>query len=86
MFVRKPALDSLAVSSGDILLLLISLNRPMVALEDYATDEADATICSLRRESDMVSTVVHLLLQQGRTALFFTFESDPYPVDIRGPV
>jgi len=86
MFVRKPALDSLVVSSGDILLLLISLNRPMVALEDYATDEADATICSLRRESDMVSTVVHLLLQQGRTALFFTFESDPYPVDLRGPV
>jgi len=86
MFVRQPAIDSLHVSSGDILLLLISLNRPMVALEDYATDEADATICTLRRESDMVSTVVHLLLQQGRTALFYTFESDPYPEDLRGPV
>jgi len=86
MFVRKPTLDSLVVSSGDILLLLISLNRPMVALEDFATDEADATICTVQRESDMVSTVVHLLLQQGRTALFFTFESDPYPVDLRGPV
>jgi len=86
MFVRQPARESLAVSSGDILLLLISLNRPMVALEDYATDEADATICTVRRESDMVSTVVHLLLQQGRTALFYTFESDPYPEDLRGPV
>ena len=86
MFVHQPALESLAVSPGDILLLLISLNRPMVALEDYSTDEADATICTVRRESDMVSTVVHLLLQQGRVALFYRFESDPYPVDLRSPV
>jgi len=40
----------------------------------------------VRRESDMVSTVVHLLLQQGRVALFYRFESDPYPVDLRSPV
>jgi hypothetical protein len=84
MFVRQPALASCLIRGH--FLLLISLNRPMVALEDYATDEADATICTVRRESDMVSTVVHLLLQQGRTALFYTFESDPYPEDLRGPV
>jgi hypothetical protein len=86
MFVRTATLTQLSVSSEDILHLLTSLNRPMVALEEYPTDEADATICTVRRESDMVSTIVHLLLQQANTGVFFHFESDPYPEDLRGPV
>lgn len=86
MFVRTATLTQLSASPGDILHLLTSLNRPMVALEDYPTDEADATICTVRRESDMVSTIVHLLLQQASTGVFFQFESDPYPEDLRGPV
>ena len=86
MFVHEPSLTHLTSSPDDILLLQVSLNRPMVALEDHPTDEGEATICSVRRESDMVSTYVYLCLRGNAMGVFYHYEADPYPEDLRDMV
>lgn len=86
MFVHEPSLTHLTSSPDDILLLQVSLNRPMVALEDHPTDEGEATICSVRRESDMVSTYVYLCLRGNAMGMFYHYEADPYPEDLRDMV
>jgi hypothetical protein len=85
MFLREDALTQLDVSPEQVLLLLISINTPMVALEDRPTEEAESTICTVRRESDMVSTYVHLAFKRSG-GVFYRYESDLYPEDLRGPV
>jgi hypothetical protein len=85
MFLREDALTQLDVSPEQVLLLLISINTPMVALEDRPTEEAEATICTVRRESDMVSSYVHLAFKHSG-GVFYRYESDLYPEDLRGPV
>jgi len=86
MFLRENALRQLDVSPEQVVFLLISLNTPMVALEDSPTQEAEATISTVRRESDMVSTFVHLTLKSSGAGIFYRYESDPYPEDLREPV
>lgn len=86
MFVREPSLLHLTASPDDVLTLLTSLNKPMVALEDQPMDEGEATIWSVRRESDMVSTYIHLSLTGKKIAVFYRYEVDPYPDDLRGMV
>lgn len=83
MFVREPALDQFAASPEDVLRLLTSLNNPMVALEDHPTDEAEATIYTIRRESDMASTYVYLCLHDSGAGFVYRFEADPYPEELR---
>lgn len=86
MFITEPSLTQLTASPDEVLSLLVSLNRPMVALEDHPTDEGEATICSLRRDSEMVSTYVHLCLYGSATGMFYRYEVDPYPEDLRDMV
>jgi hypothetical protein len=86
LFLREDALTQLDVSPEQMLVLLISINTPMVALEDRPTEEAEATICTVRRESDMVSTYVHLAFKHSGGGVFYRYESDLYPEDLRGPV
>ncbi len=86
MFEREASLTELAASVDDILKLLMSLNSPAVALEGHPTDEADATICTVRQESGMVSTYVYLCLHGSGQGVFYRYEVDPYPEDLRGEV
>jgi hypothetical protein len=86
MFERESSLGELAIASDGVLKLLMSLNSPAVALEDQATDEADAMICTVRRDSDMVSTYVYLCLHGSGEGVFYRYEADPYPEDLRDEV
>ncbi len=86
MFVHEPSLVQLAASPDDVLTLLTSLNKPMVALEDHPMDEGEATIWSVRREGEMTSTYVHLCLTGTKIGVFYRYEVDPYPDDLRGMV
>jgi hypothetical protein len=86
MFERESSLGELAIAYDGILKLLMSLNSPAVALEDQPTDEADAMICSVRRDSDMVSTYVYLSLHGSGEGVFYRYEADPYPEDLRDEV
>jgi hypothetical protein len=86
MFEREASLTELAASADDILKLLMSLNSPAVALEGHRTDEADSMICTVQRESGMVSTYVYLCLRGSGEGVFYRYEVDPYPEDLREEV